>query len=245
MPMHVRVCTGAEARVCCLGTWKQGAPPAGLLSLGYGTPACPCSPKGKLSGPVWVPCCWEHCPALHHGHGGWAQQSRHHLGFACAPGRPCPKDATSLSQLGCMHRCAPAQPSALCRVTATTTSHWHLSPCPAAWHAVPALRASPPWSGASLALPRPAEPARVQHHDAQEPYRKGHHVQAPKGPCPALWCGWVTGTQLSHWHGVGSSRKEGAAPAHLLQAKVKGVLMVPSVQPLISFIDLFSMESSN
>lgn len=30
-------------------------------------------------------------------------------------------------------------------------------------------------------------------------------------------------------------------PAHLLHAKVTGVLPVPSVQPLISFIDPFSM----
>jgi len=55
----------------------------------------------------------------------------------------------------------------------------------------------------------------------------------------------VTGTRLSGWHGAGSSRREGAAPAHLLQAKVTGVLLAPSVQPPISFIDLFSTESSN
>lgn len=49
MPMHVQVCTGerggAETGVCCLGTWEQGAPPAQLCSLGYGTPPCPCSLK--------------------------------------------------------------------------------------------------------------------------------------------------------------------------------------------------------
>lgn len=53
------------------------------------------------------------------------------------------------------------------------------------------------------------------------------------------------GARPQGWHEAGSSRKAGAASARLLQAKVTGVLMAPSVQPPISFIDLFSMESSN
>lgn len=114
----------------------------------------------------------------------------HHIGFACAPGQLCPKDATSLSQLGYTHGCAPAEPSARCRVTATTMSHWHLSPHPVAWHAVPAwplphlehlcYRLEPPWLCPGQQSQH--ECSTMTHGSRTLPCRNRHRIQVPKGP---------------------------------------------------------------
>lgn len=231
--------------------WEQGAPPVQLPSLGYGTPACPCSLKkanfSAVKGRFGFPAARSTTPLSSTGTMGGPSSLPYHLGFACAPGQHCPKGATSPSQPGCTHGCTPVQPSARCRAPATTMSPGHLPSHPAAWHAVP------PWPlPHSEHLCCRLEPARLcpgqqsqrEHSTTMcrrrtEPCRKRHLIQVPRGRCPAPPCRWVTGRQLPSWHGVGSSRREGATPAHLLQVKVTGVLMAPPVQPLISFIDLF------
>lgn len=227
--------------MCCLGTWKQGAPPAGLLSLGYGTPACPCSPKRQAF--------WPRLGSLLLGALPCSPPWARWVGSAVSsPPRVCLCPRTALPQ-GC-HQFIPAGlHTQVCPSEAFSPaqgdSHQHTGIChPTLQPGTPYLHLEhlhhalePAWLCPGQQSQRGCSTVMCRSHT--EPCRKGHHVQVPRGPCPALWCCWVTGTQLSHWHGVGSSRREGATPEHLLQAKVTGVLMVPSVQPQSALLTYF------
>lgn len=147
MPMHVRVCAGgAEVGVCRLGTWERGAPPAGLPSLGYDTPACPCSPKRQTF---------------------LAVQGR--------SGFPAAGSTVPLSSMGTAGGPSSlTQPPAQCRVTATTMSHRHLSsrhtvPTRPLLHLEHLhYRLEPAWLCAGRGDTYSAPGSRAQHHDAQE-----------------------------------------------------------------------------
>lgn len=129
----------------------------------------------------------------------------------------------------------PPHPTGICHLT--------LQPgtlCPhSCYHRASLLQA-----GASTALPRalghPLCQYKPQLHDAQEPY-PGHGGTTITS-CLVLRCDRDSAVQLARNGTIPEGR---GSPSPLTPAKVTGVLMAPSEQPLISFIDPFSMESSN
>lgn len=115
----------------------------------------------------------------------------HLLGWACAPGRLCPKDATSLSQLS----------TAICLMQAGSHHHVPLasvtpphSPARCTRSVTTALGAALLQAGASVALPRALAHTSCPRQQSQRkgstvmcrshtwPRRNRHHIPLPKGP---------------------------------------------------------------
>lgn len=96
-------------------------------------------------------------------------------------------------------------------------------------------------------LPQATEPAQGQHRDVQEPHLATQepppHPTA-QGTCPAPWCHQVTGGSCPAGTEQAAPKRKGSL-SPLAPSKGHRGFNVSLCAAPISFIDLFSMESSN
>lgn len=175
----------------------------------------------------------------------------HLLGWACAPRMPparpswaAPMGAPQHSHLPEAGRQSPPpRPTGICRPAPQPGTLYPLSHYRATGGS---QRGSAQGTG-TPALPQAAEPAREQHRDVQEPYPA---VQEPpphpaaQGTCPAPQCHQVTGRSCPAGTERAAPERKGS-PSPLAASKGHRGFNVSLCAAPISFIDLFSMESSN